>query len=337
MTRRILLCLTAVILLAGCKIHEVPEGGDENGGAIVQLTLKMRFDKDLLPFQEVAPAAKADEAFTARYVVALYRMGEDGKTESIPAYVFVFREDDMEDKTFTVGVYPDDYKAAAWCDWVSPSTFSYTSPAFEIDPNDESVDDAVFSEVSLVADPYLGGSPWRDAFFGVEDLRLSFYLANYSEHTAGISLKRANAQFRFIATDKDEFIKYWTSKGSYDFQDIGVKISYPQFLPSTFNVLAEKPVDSISGVSFWAEPVQMDDGTVNLGYDWVFANEDQTSVVVALSFYDAAGKFISTIPNIVVPLCRGKVTTIRGAILTNGVDSGISIDPGFDGEIVVHI
>jgi hypothetical protein len=55
-------------------------------------------------------------------------------------------------------------------------------------------------------------------------------------------------------------------------------------------------------------------------------------VVVSLSFYDENWEYISTVSNVEVPLHRSGLTTVTGKILTNGISSGISIDPTYDGE-----
>lgn len=329
MIRRFLLFLAVAALSATACVHEVPEDGD----SVVDLTLNLKFDKATPQFQTLQLDTKAGEAYKARYVVGLYRYaGETPQTR--PDYLFAFLEDGMEDRSYTVQVAPANYRVLVWSDYVSGASAFYTSPAFEEHPTEEN-----FSEVSLAAGDYVGNSSWREAFYGTQDARLASYLENHAAHTLEMPMERSQARFNFVATDKEEFISYWTGRGTkaFDIKDLGVKISYPQFLPCTFNLFQERPVDSKGGVEFTSAVTVLDDGSIDLGYDWVFANEDQTSVVVTLSFYDAAGKFISSLPNITVPLCRGKNTTITGALLTNGVDSGISINPGFDGVIVVPL
>ena len=332
MIRRFFLLLLAGTLLMGCRVHEMPgDGGAE--GAVVELTLNLQFDKSTPQFQTIDYDSKAADGYQARYVVGLYRYATENP-ESKPDYVFAFLEDNMEDHSFTVEVAPANYRVLVWSDYVNGAAAFYTSPAFETNPTEEN-----FAEVSLVSGNYVGNSPWREAFYGSQDVRLAQYLSNRTKHSMDVPMARSQARFNFVATDSEEFISYWTGRGTkaFDIKDLGVKISYPQFLPCTFNLFQERPVDSKGGVEFTSAVTVLDDGSIDLGYDWVFANEDQTSVVVTLSFYDAAGKFISSLPNITVPLCRGKNTTIRGALLTNGVDSGISIDPGFDGVIVVPL
>lgn len=79
-----------------------------------------------------------------------------------------------------------------------------------------------------------------------------------------------------------------------------------------------------------------EDGDVDLGWDWVIVGPEEGVVVVALEFYDATGEYISTVNNITVPLMRGQVTTVKGTLLTRGVDSGVTIDPTYDGEYNVQ-
>jgi hypothetical protein len=312
----------------------------------VELTLNLKFDKSVPQYQTIDYDSKAGGSYKARYVVGLYRYAGENP-EPRPDYIFAFLEDSMEDRSYTVEVAPLNYRVLVWCDYVDGTSAFYTSPVLEYaasgNTEDLSWQDApseeMFSEVSLVTGAYTGNSPWREAFYGTQDVRLATYLSNREKHSMDMPMERSQARFNFVATDKEEFISYWTARGtkSYDLSDLGVRISYPQFLPCTFSLMQERPVDARGNVEFSSKVTVLDDGTIDLGYDWVFANADQTSVVVTLSFYDAAGQFISSLNNITVPLCRGKNTTIRGALLTNGVDSGISIDPNYDGVIVVPL
>ena len=332
MTRRFLFLFSAacILLVGGCKVHEVPEGGDD--GAVVELTLNLKFDKDLPLYKEIDYESKGSEAYTGRIVVGLFRYASD-KANDKPDYVFVFDEAaGPQDLSEVVRVAPMNYQVLVWADYVSSSTVFYTSPVFY---NDLSADK--FTVVTL-EDPYCGNTPWRDAFYGVQDVKLSSYLENLSKHSIDVQMERPNARYNFVATDKDQFAKYMASKSGdeFDVTDFLVKITYPQFLPCAYDVLKEAPVDSRTGVEFDVTPTLLSDGNIDLGSDWVFANGDKTSVIVTLSFYDANGQFISSLNNLEVPLCRGKNTTIKGALLTSGVSSGISIDPSFDGEYVIE-
>lgn len=326
----ILSLIPAILLLAGCRVHEVPEGGDD--GAVVELSLRVKIDPSLTQYKDIPYEVKADDAYQARYVVGLFRYASETPNAK-PDYVFLFTEDAMESRTLQVDVAPMNYKVLVWADYVQGDEVFYTSPIFLQDLSKEK-----FTDVTL-QEPYAGNSPWRDAFYGAQDVKLAGYMANRSQHTEEINLERPNAHFNFVATDMEQFASYMASKssGSFSVDDFQVKLSYPQFLPCTYNLFTDKPVDSCTGVEFSVTPVMLQDGSVDLGGDWVFANADKTSVIVTLSFYDARGQFISSLNNIEVPLCRGKNTTIKGALLTSGVSSGISIDPSFDGEFVIEL
>ena len=333
MTRRVLLFLAACIFLAGgCRVHEVPTDGGPDGGSVVELTLKLNLDKALSLYQEIPFETKAEE-YEARYVVALFRYASETPNTK-PDYVFLFTEPEMQDRSYMVEVAPMNYKVVAWVDYVKGGEAFYTSPLLAGAMESESS----FQEVTLVPGSYTGNSPWRDAFYGAQDVKLASYLTNRSQHEMEVTLARPNAHFNFVATDRDQFIENIASKGSnhFDVSDFSVKVTYPQFLPCTYNLFTDKPVDSRTGVSFDVEPTLLEDGNVEVGSDWVFANADKTTVIVSLSFYDAKGQYISSLNNIEVPLCQGKNTTIKGALLTNGVSSGISIDPSFDGEIIIN-
>ena len=330
MKSRYLLSLLACLLLTGCYVHEWPVNGGPDG-AVVDVTLNLKFDKTLPQYQDVTFQSKAGGTTFTRYVVGFYRYASE-QPESKPDYLFSFTENEMTDRSFTVEVPPLNYRVLVWADYVPAAGPYYTSPAFEEHPSEQN-----FSEVTLADGPYSGSDPLREAFYGAQDVKLASYLSHRAQHSQDIPMVRPQARFNFLATDKLQFISYWAQEKDYDFSDILVQISYPQFLPSTFNLMQERPVDSRSGVAFTSKAAMLEDGTVDLASDWVFAYADQTSVLVNLSFYDARGQYVCSLNNITVPLCQGKNTTIKGALLTNGIESGILIDPGFEGIIEVPL
>ena len=52
---------------------------------------------------------------------------------------------------------------------------------------------------------------------------------------------------------------------------------------------------------------------------------------------DVAGKLVSAVPSMVVPLQRGQLTTVRGKFLTSRSEGAVSIDPSFEGEFNLQI
>lgn len=324
MQRALFPLLTAILVLAGCTVHEYPQG-PAAGDPVVDLTLALRPDKPLPEYQTVDFVTKSGEQTSARYVIALYKYNGD-VLEETPAVSMVRLESSIANQSYTVQVPNAKYRVLVWADYA------------KADGNSLFYDAASFTEVSLTNGTYYGGEPLRDAFCVAQDLPLNILQSNRAAYTATLTLTRPNAYIKFIATDRDAFLKSLNGKVSTDLSKYSVKISYPLFMPCTYNVSAGRSTDSRTGVSFTVPMEQLSDGTVSLGADWVFAAEEQNSVTVSLAFYTPEGALIATVDNLDVPVCPGAVTTVRGPLLTNGMsNSGISINPGFDGEFVIEI
>ena len=324
MQRALLPLLTAILVLAGCTVHEYPQGPNA-GNPVVDLTLVLHLDKPLPEFQTVDFVSKAGFETTARYVVALYKY--NGETcEETPTVALVRLEGGMSNQSYSVQVPNANYRVLAWVDYANSNG---SSLYYDADS---------YTEVKLMGGTYAGGDPMRDAFCVAQDLPLTMLQSNRAAYTATLNLQRPNAYFKFIATDKDFFLKSLAGKASADISKYSVQISYPLFMPSTYSVMTGRATDSRTGVSFTVPMKMLADGTVDLGGDWVFASEEQNSVSVSLSFFDANGNLISSLDNLDIPVCPGKVTTVKGSLLTNGIsNNGISINPGFDGEFVIEI
>lgn len=323
------LCTLGLLAAGGC-VHEVPEGGDEY--ASVALTLHLSMSQDIPENQTVVYETKAVSAATARYLIRLFPyVGE--KHLTVTPYTFSFTAEELSGRSFTVDVPPLNYHVEVWADHLMDG-----KPCYNADD---------FGAISVGLDPYAGGSEQRDAFCGEADIDLSIYKENQNVHKEDIALRRPNARFTFVATDKDRFFKRVAemraekSKAGEEepivTSDFRIRIIYPQFMPSVFNLHNGRNVDSATGVSFWSSMTELPDGNVSIGWDWVLANDDNASVVVSLALYDKDESFISRIDDILIPLSPGKNTTVMGKLLSSGMASGISIDPSFDGEIIVPI
>ena len=228
-----------------------------------------------------------------------------------------------------------DYHVEVWADWLE-----YKAPFYST---------AVFNAVGVNTDPYSGANPYRDAFCGSFDIDLSAYHTNNSIATAEVTLHRPNARFTFISNDREEFLHYWASEialndgtgvkdpDSIDLDTFRVRIYYPQYMPSEYNLFEGEITDSATGVWFETSMAKQKDGTIEVGWDWVLAAGESSSVMVSLEFYDNEGTLINRINNILIPVAPGKLTTVTSKLLTNNINNGITIDPSFDGEFIVHI
>ena len=325
------LCAMGLLAAWSC-VHEIPEGGDEN--ASVEVTLDLNLNQAVTQHQTVEYGTKAASSATARYLVRFFPyVGENHLT--VTPYEFSFSADALSSRSLKMEVPPFNYHIEVWADWTDGD-----KPYYNADN---------FGAISAVTDPYTGGSEFRDALCGSIDADLTVYKENQSSHKADIVLHRPNARYEFIATDKDKFftrvsaIRATKAGGAAEDQssiflsDFTVEIIYSQFLPYTYNLHTGLVIDSASGVKFQTSMTELEDGTVNIGWDWVMAKDEESVVVVSIAFYDKDGSFISSLDDIMVPLCPGKKTTVKGNLLTSNMGGGLSIDPSFDGEIVVPI
>ncbi len=316
---------------AGCSIHEVPEGGDENAGVV--LSLDIFLDDEISQYASIAYSTKAAGP-QARYIVRFFPIvGEKVVTEA--PFEFVATEDALTDRTYALGVPPLNYHLEVWADWTAGDAPFYNA--------------ADFGAVAVNLKPYIGAVASKDAFCGSMDLDLSGYPANNSIATASITLSRPVARYNFISTDKDEFLNYWAGEiaasdgtnvkdpDAVDLSGIRVVVTYPQYMPSVYDLHQGLVTDSATGVSFETHLKVLPDGNLEVAWDWVLASGEDPSVVVSLAFYDYDGTFINKIDDVQIPLSPGLNTTVTGKLLTSDFSSGIRIDPSFDGEFIIHI
>jgi hypothetical protein len=319
------------MIAAGCSVHEVPEGGDDS--TAVALSLNIILDEEMPLFTSVDFSTKAAAA-QARYIVRFFpRIGDHYVTDA--PFEFVKTEANLSTRTYSLGVYPMDYHVEVWADWLQGDTPFYST--------------ADFGAIGVGTTPYSGADKYRDAFCGSFDIDLSAYPGNNSIATAEVTLHRPNARFTFIANDREDFLRYWASEtalndgtgvkdpDSIDLDTFRVRVIYPQYMPSEYNLHDGEITDSATGVWFETGMSMLKDGTVQVGWDWVLADGESSSVMVSLEFLDNRGTLINRIDNILIPVAPGKLTTVTGKLLTNNISSGIIIDPSFDGEFIVHI
>ena len=322
MMRRFLsiLCFAA-LLAAGCSVYEVPVGGDDFPE--VALTLSVGLENNIgqhstVDYTKAAGSSQANGRFILRFFPLT---GEGNSFLTATPYEFSFTEQQFADGSFTVAVPPLDYHLEVWADRQDGTNSFY--------------DASNFSEIGVNKDSYAGGSELRDAFCGSIDIKLSSHLENRSTDNASVSLKRPVAKFSFVSTDKAEFLKYWGENA--DLSKFRVRVSYPQFMPSAYNLHKGESTDSATGVYFDTNLSELEDGNIELGWDWVFATDDKSSVVVSMEVFDPSGTSICNVSNILLPLAPGKKTTLLGKLLTSGAQGGITIDPGFEDDIVIVI
>ncbi len=153
-----------------------------------------------------------------------------------------------------------------------------------------------------------------------------------------------------ISTDVNEFIQNEISRNEanaapgddtrvdlWQWDDYYVVWKYDQYYPVRYNLYTGLPNQALREVSFRATIVPQSDTEASLGFDYIFVNGQTSQVSLTLEVYDKNNTRLNVYSGIKVPIERGRTTVIRGEYLTNRQESGVGIDPGFDGDISVEL
>lgn len=158
-------------------------------------------------------------------------------------------------------------------------------------------------------------------------------------------MQRPLAKFEFITTDLQKFIdkemeilkKEAETRGHdnptrVDINDYKVIVLYSGFMPDTYNMNTDKPIDSSMGVSFESELNALNENEASLGFDYVFVNGKEAGISVQIGLYDSENRQVAFSEPINVPLRRNRHTVVRGSFLMQQASGGITIDSDFDGN-----
>lgn len=329
--------LVVMALFSSSCVHEFPEHGEPRREVIVKFT----HDLNWTQHEIYATRAGGPEAL-ARYHVMAFPAG----TSLAPVAEFEFTRDDLERDDFehTFRLPEGKFDLYAWSD----QAFTHNSQSMFFDSSD-------FTAISYV-EPYNGNNHLRDAFRGVTtvEVKTSPY-ADYREY-AEIKMERPLASYEFRATDIMEFIDRETSRGRLtritepedrppldisqrlpEITQYKVKMIYTGYMPSTFNNILNRPVNSSVGISYDAQIDVLSDEEARLGFDHVMVNGVESSIPVAMEIYAPDGTLIGRTNPIDVPTKRARNTIVRGRFLTSQASGGVGVNPDFEGEYNIEI
>ena len=333
----VLAAVAMVTGLAGCDVHEVPQGEET-----VAVTLYLNFDESLPLFREVDYVTRSVPGYKLQHTVQLYpSLGATDKWADIPAFTTVFVSDDLSQQTVQMQLDPLLYKVLVWTEYVD-------ADGKPIHYNNDDFKSIVTTQ------PEKGCTDLKDAFRGELDMNLSVVTQTDAKFVASVDMERPLAKYNIVATDKEEFLQMyirrlqdrWARENvgqSFDVKATDIDLSvfrvefvYTGYLPDTFNNWSNRPVDSRTGVSFQSSLRELDGNNLEIGFDYMLIGEGDGSVSLQVRVYDDRNDIIS-ISNMDVPMQRSMLTTMKGKFLTSGAASGISIDPGFDGNFNIQI
>lgn len=319
--------------LCSCDVHEFPYPVYRE----VPFLLHLNYDTELPLYKTLTydneSRAGAPEDYDIRYTINVYSADEQADEREI-VRSFVVTKDDVSsyDNSIELLLEPGNYTFRVWSDFIEAGggDLHYSTSSIEA--------------IRILGDTHPGSNDLRDAFRGYVTSEVSDAVAE-----ATVVMQRPMAKYNFISVDLHEFINNVLNSRASRLQaiefsteeqvepkavsinDFEVVLRYGGFMPTEYNMFTDKPSDSQAGISYKSKMRLLDNGEVELGFDYVFTNGAESAVNVSIEVYDYDGELLSTFRSVNVPLLRSHLTTIRAKFLTSGT-GGVTVMPEFDGE-----
>lgn len=327
-------CAFASGLISSCSVHEFPSETAERRSVVLNLDFNTDFPLNQIIEYTRAGSRVSDSAgdYDIRYQVRVYKIGNDGQPEAEEYIYTTETKDDVANPDHNINMELEEgrYRFLIWADYVDNGSL-----------NDKFYDTGNFGEITLYGDTYYGNTVFRDAFRGMTDATIT--PSGIQEIT--VAMERPLARYQFITTDLDDFLTKVIEESrasgkaddgngtrAVDLNDYRVIFRYAGFMPSSFNMFTNKPIDAKTGIAFNARISRISDTEAELGFDYVFVNGTESIVPVTVEVYNSDNELISSTDPVDVPLIRSRHTIVRGPFLTSEASGSVGINPGFDGE-----
>lgn len=324
----LIICMP-LMWLAGCNVHEWPDEAPLVP-LYVDLVHETEWDTLNVPFSRAVAAGD----YNIRYSIRAFALDEMGNysREATREFVFTRTLGEELDNRFFLELPAGSYRLTAWTDYTVADTL------------DTHYNTSGFHEITLQGQ-HEGNNDMRDGFRGAEDILLETGVMELIPDTIVLDMQRPMGKFEFVCTDLQDFIDKEVRElkqnsptpdeidaSDIHLEDYRIVFYYAGFMPNTFNALTDKAIDSSTGVQFTSSLSPFSETEASLGFDYVFVNSDESSVIVNLGVFNKEGKQLAMLTNVNVPLKRDQHTVLRGKFLMANSDGGVSINPDFDGE-----
>ena len=339
----LIVCLP-LFLLTSCDVHEWPETPE-----LVKFHLRLKYETDITNWDYAYDGNSSIEqglgkiydnqqtSGKIRYIIRAYPILESKSAPQNFTQEFSYTRDisDSYDHEVTLELPDGSYDIMVWSDLIESGGDNYF---YNVDN---------FSEIELQGD-HKGNTNYRDAFRGVGNITLDADIVETQPDTLDIAMQRPLAKFEFIATDVVEFIAKEATRielssgitSSSDdistrvinIEDYRIVFYYVGYMPDTYNMHTDKPVDSVMNVMFESSLKSLSETQASMGFDYVFVNGVESVVMVQIGLYGKDETQLSLTEPIKVPLKRSRHTVMKGSFLIQEASGGIAINPDFDGE-----
>ena len=330
------LIIVLILLNSGC-VHDYPtltaDGEEGIDPTLVEVNTDVTLDLELVPLEIMTDntrsgTTKAATDYRRRFIIEAWR---NGRAEARQVTVMQDAEEENGKKItlpIKLKLHAVEYTLVVWTDYVAADKES-----------DLYYDTGDLQQVACT-EPYQGSTDFRDCLYGTKPLDLRAYRDEWNAKVQiEIELVRPLAKYEIIATDVKDFLRKTKKRRADGNDNYTITFSYGFYLPTVFNALTGKPADSQTGVQYTTPLTVPDDGReeCSLGTDFVFVNGTESFVVLTMEIRDETGEVISRTTGLQVPYRRGHLTTVRARFLTNEMQGGVDIDPGYDGDIDVDL
>ena len=362
----------ALLCITSCAVHEWPEPTPAD--VIVNLDFDTQMPQYKVLNEEGTRASHDGRDYDIRYTIAAYRLLQDGSYAEEPFLLKVFSRDEIDElnASFRFSIDEGSYRFYVWTDFVlagTQSDYFYNTTNFRrisLQGTHEGNNDFrdAFSGSADLKVIRRGGKetpstvtvqmrrPLAKFEFITTDLQefiTKTIEAMIRKEEAEAAAKAGEAKSEggdnpedITPTESDTKTDGDTKTGDtktpvVDLEKYTVVFFYSGYMPNAYNMMEGKPCDSATGVKFSSAISTIDNHDARLGFDYVFVNGEESSVMVTVALYDEEGTQLSISRQIEVPIKRSMLTTVRGSFLMQNTGGGVAIDPGFEDEFNIYI
>ena len=362
----------ALLCITSCAVHEWPEPTPAD--VIVNLDFDTQMPQYKVLNEEGTRASHDGRDYDIRYTIAAYRLLQDGSYAEEPFLLKVFSKDEIEElnATFRFSIDEGSYRFYVWTDFVlagTQSDYFYNTTSFRrislqgTHEGNNDFRDAFSGSADLKV--IRRGSKETPSTVTVQMRRplakfefITTDLQEFITKTIEAMIRKEEAEAAAKAgetkseggdnpeditpiesdTKTDGDTKTGDTKTPVvDLEKYTVVFFYSGYMPNAYNMMEGKPCDSATGVKFSSAISTIDNHDARLGFDYVFVNGEESSVMVTVALYDEEGTQLSISRQIEVPIKRSMLTTVRGSFLMQNTGGGVAIDPGFEDEFNIYI
>lgn len=338
--RKVLAILTLLVLLISCakEVHQWPEEPGVDPTEIiteVEVVCNIELNVEAIVTKGTLAPIYSDEdrdKYLRRFFVDIYHSLPTGEDTLVFSDTFFQDVDSKQDLSFTTILHSRKYKAIVWMDYILREDMR------DLHYNTSK---GLSSITIRPADDYIANSNFKDA----QTVNFPIDLTNnkdwFAHIVVDIPLVRPVAKVTFETIDFEQFARKMGYEEK-DFEKLAeqytINMIYSAYLPTGFNAWTQKLNDAAVGYKYVSKPVyQPETKYAKLGFDYVFVNGEQSSVIVSVEIRDNDGNVVNRVDNINVPIYRGKETIVRDKFFTKEYNPGIGINPEFDGEFNIYV